>query len=79
MHAWTLELTGLPEWLVEEWYSTRATLLKPSHCCSKDASQPFDPGSGTRDAASEGGGRLLFDAIEPIDTRVEDVSAGRMD
>jgi DNA ligase-1 len=74
MHEWTLELTGLPEWLVEESYATAGDFAETIALLLEGRVQPFDPGSGPRDAVSAGGGRLPFDEVELIDTRIEDLA-----
>ena len=80
LHAWTLELTGLPEWLVEESYSiagdfaeTIALLLDGRVAAVRSGIRV----RGLRDPACEGVCRST--EPEPIDTRVEGVTLARMD
>jgi DNA ligase 1 len=79
MHTWTLELTGLPEWLVEESYAASGDFAEAIALLLEGRVEPFDPGSGIRDPGSRlrdsgSGFRLPFDHPVPIDQRVEGVT-----
>jgi DNA ligase 1 len=73
LHEWTLELTGLPEWLVRESYSTTGDFAEAIALLLDRRLQPLDPEALRRTVVPAG---LPFDDPEPstIDTRVADVS-----
>ena len=74
MHEWTLELTGLPEWLVEESYSIVGDFAEAIALLVNGRVEPFEP--GIRDPGPGIRGGLPFDEPTPlvIDTRVEGVT-----
>jgi DNA ligase-1 len=74
MHTWTLELTGLPEWLVEESYAAAGDFAETIALLLEGRVEPIDPESGIRERASDAPGRLPFDQPEAIDTRVDGVA-----
>jgi DNA ligase 1 len=74
MHRWTLELTGVPEWLVEESYAAVGDFAETIALLLEGRVEPFDPESAVRDSASAARARLPFDQPEPIDTRVGGVT-----
>src|SRR5687768_9158463 len=76
MHAWTVELTGIPEWLVEESYSIIGDFAEAIALLLDGRVQPvvIDQESGV---GAHGTAALLpFDDPQPlaIDTRVADVT-----
>ena len=74
LHAWILELTALPEWLVEECYSIAGDFAEAIALLLDGRVEPFDPATGLRDPESGGRGRLPFDQPTPIETHVENVT-----
>ena len=74
MHNWTLELTGLPEWLVEESYAAVGDFAETIALLLEGRVQPFDPESSSRDSRAAAHARLPFDRRQPIDARVEGVT-----
>jgi DNA ligase-1 len=74
MHEWTIELTGLPEWLVEESYSVVGDFAEAIALLVDGRVEPFEP--GTRDPGSGVRGNLPFDEPAPlvVDTRVEGIT-----
>ena len=76
MHEWTRELTGLPDWLVEESYSAVGDFAEAIALLLDGRVAPLDPEMLRQQEAPGARGRLPFDepAAPPIDTRVEDVS-----
>jgi DNA ligase-1 len=73
LHSWTLELTGLPEWLVEECYSIAGDFAEAISLLLDGRVEPFDPDTGLRDR-QPGAGRLPFEQPDPIQTHVADVA-----
>jgi hypothetical protein len=64
MHEWTLELTRLPEWLVQESYSVVGDFAETIALLVDGRAEPFDPGigdrgSGTRDSEFAEGCRSM--------------------
>jgi DNA ligase 1 len=74
MHTWTLELTGLPEWLVEESYAAAGDFAETIALLLEGRVEPIDPESGIRERASDAPARLPFDQPQAIDTRVDGVA-----
>jgi DNA ligase-1 len=74
MHAWTLELTRFPEWLVEESYAAVGDFAEAIALLLDGRVQPFDPGCAMRDPGSEVRVRLPFDQPAEIDARVDGVT-----
>jgi DNA ligase-1 len=74
MHAWTVELTGFPEWLVQESYSITGDFAEAIALLLDG--RITEQGSGIGDQGSGPGtvGRLPFDEPVAIDTRVEGVT-----
>jgi DNA ligase-1 len=72
MHAWTLELTGLPEWLVEESYAAAGDFAEAIALVLDGRVRPWSAASAA--STSGGDGRLPFDQPEPIEARVEGVT-----
>jgi DNA ligase-1 len=75
LHEWTLELTGLPEWLVQESYSAVGDFAETIALLLDGRLQPRDPGALRRPAAGAHASRLPFDDAEPdaFDAAVADV------
>src|SRR5688572_33342294 len=63
LHEWTLELTGLPEWLVHESYSIAGDYAEAIALLLEGRVAPMDV------SAADRGSGLPFDDPEPIDTR----------
>ncbi len=76
MHAWTMELTGLPEWLVQESYSVVGDFAETIALLLDGRVAPLDPDRLRRDSRDPGAGRLPFDDPPPsaIDVNVVDLS-----
>jgi DNA ligase-1 len=74
MHGWTLELTGLPEWLARESYSAVGDFAETIALLLDGRVRPLTP-SDLRRTRARDTGRLPFDdpPPEPFDERVEDV------
>ncbi len=74
LHEWTLELSGLPEWLVQESYAATGDFAEAIALLLDRRLQPLMPDAVHRETAPIG--RLPFDDSEPlaIDLAVEDVS-----
>ena len=74
MHTWTLELTGLPEWLVEESYAAAGDFAETIALLLEGRVEPFDPESRAGDSVSSARARLPFDQPTPIETCVDGVT-----
>ena len=74
MHTWTLELTGLPEWLVEESYAAAGDFAETIALLLEGRVEPFDPESRAGDSVSSAPARLPFDQPPPIETCVDGVT-----
>jgi DNA ligase 1 len=76
MHEWTLELTHLPEWLVQESYSIVGDFAEAIALLLEGRITPMSPADIHRAASDSVPDRLPFDEPAPafIDERVEDVS-----
>ena len=79
MHEWTMELTGLPEWLVEESYSVVGDFGEAIALLVDGRATPFEPGIGDRGSGIGRSGLragLPFDEPAPlvVDTRVEGIT-----
>ena len=76
MHEWTLELTGLPEWLVQESYSIVGDFAEAIALLLEGRIRPMSPADIRRAPPDDIDHRLPFDEPAPafIDDRVEDVS-----
>ena len=72
MHAWTLELTGFREWLVEESYAAAGDFAETIALLLEGRVQPWAPDPGGSGAGASA--RLPFDRPAAIDTRVEGVT-----
>ena len=80
LHAWTLELTALPEWLVEESYSLVGDFAEAIALLLDGRVHPIAPADLRRlSAPASGAGRLPFGDDEPdaFAHDVEDVSLAR--
>jgi DNA ligase-1 len=75
MHQWTVELTGLPEWLVQESYGVAGDFAETIALLLDGRVQPLSPGELRRPQPA-GEGTLPFDDphADVIDVGVEDVS-----
>ena len=75
MHEWTRELTGLPEWLVEESYAAVGDFAETIALLLDRRVEPLSP-DAIRRPRPEKNSRLPFDepAARPMDTSVDDVS-----
>ncbi len=72
MHAWTVELTGLPEWLVNESYSATGDLAEAIALLLEGRVPPL-PAGVRRQSRRVAPGRLPFDEPEPVpvDTAID--------
>lgn len=75
MHEWTLELTGLPEWLVEESYAAVGDFAEAIALLLDRRVRPLTAGELARPAAAGFRGRLPFDDPAPpvVSDRVDGV------
>src|SRR5688500_4988173 len=75
MHEWTLELTGLPEWLVRESYSIVGDFAEAIALLLEGRVRPLSASDLRRRRASVEHGRLPFDDPEPaaVDETVEGI------
>jgi len=71
LHDWTVDLTGLPEWLVRESYSATGDFAEAIALLLDGRLTPLDPEQLRRTSGPAG---LPFDDPEPIETHVADVS-----
>ena len=76
MHAWTLELTALPEWLVHQSYSIVGDFAEAISLLLEGRIQPLSPDAVRQSARPRHDGRLPFEdpPPAPIDERMEGVS-----
>jgi DNA ligase 1 len=76
LHAWTLELTNLPEWLVRECYGVVGDFAETIALLLDRRLTPQSPADLHRQSPADDPSRLPFDDIEPppVDLVVEDVS-----
>jgi DNA ligase-1 len=75
LHEWTIELSGLAEWLVRESYSVVGDYAETIALLLDGRVRPADPDSLRQAAApSTKATRLPFGDEEPFDTHVNDVS-----
>jgi DNA ligase-1 len=78
LHEWTIELTGLPEWLVRESYSIVGDFAEAIALLLDGRVTPIAP-SALRRTAAVPPGQLPFGdpEPEPFDTDIDDVSLAR--
>ena len=76
MHEWTLELTALPEWLVQQSYSIVGDFAEAIALLLEGRIEPLSSDAVRRSARPRHDGRLPFEdpPAAPIDERMEGVS-----
>src|SRR5688572_6024243 len=76
MHEWTLELTALPEWLVQQSYSIVGDFAEAIALLLEGRLQPLSSDAVRRSARPRHDGRLPFEdpPALPIDERMEGIS-----
>ncbi len=76
LHEWTIELTGLPEWLVQESYSIVGDFAEAIALLLDGRLQPLSVAELRQAMPEPGDGRLPFDDPQPqvVDDQVEGVS-----
>jgi DNA ligase 1 len=76
MHAWTIELTGLPEWLVRESYGVVGDFAEAIALLLDGRLTPQTPADLHAQSSAADMSRLPFGDVEPpsVDLSVEDVS-----